>query len=131
MARPNSEFPTELELEILKILWESSPLLVRDVRSHLEGNGRALSHSTVITMLNIMHRKGYVQRKKDGKSFLFSPNVEKQKVESGIVGDVISRVFQGSAEALVLNLLETTDLDTDELAEIRKLINRKAREKKK
>ena len=130
MARPNSEHPTELELEILKILWEQSPQMVRDVRSHLEAIGRTLSHSTVITMLNIMHRKGYVRRKKEGKSFLFSPKVEKQSIESNIVGDIVARVFRGSAEALVLNLLETNDLDTDELSEIKKLINRKSKEKK-
>lgn len=129
MARPESEHPTELELEILKILWDDSPLPVRDVRARLETQaGRPLAHSTVITMLNIMHRKGFVRRKKDGKSFLFSPRLGKETVAGSIVGDVLSRVFEGSASDLVLNLLETADLDADELAELRKLIARKARE---
>lgn len=132
MARPTSEHPTELELEILKILWNTSPLSVREVREHLEDQAdRSLTHSTVITMLNIMHRKGYLKRKKVGKSFLFSPKINKTKVTGGMVGDLLSRVFEGSAEAMVLNLLETTDLDGEELAEIRKLINRKVREQKK
>ena len=131
MARPTSEYPTELELEILKILWESSPLSVREVREQLEDHAdRVLTHSTVITMMNIMHRKGFLKRKKEGKSFLFSPKIKKGKVTGGMVGDMLSRVFEGSAEAMVTNLLETADLDSDELAEIRKLINRKAREKK-
>ena len=121
-----------MELEILKILWNTSPLSVREVREHLEDQAdRSLTHSTVITMLNIMHRKGYLKRKKVGKSFLFSPKINKTKVTGGMVGDLLSRVFEGSAEAMVLNLLETTDLDGEELAEIRKLINRKVREQKK
>ena len=131
MARPGSEHPTELELEILKILWEESPLPVREVRAKLETNaGRKSAHSTVITMLNIMFDKGYLKRKKDGKSFLFSPKVKQADVTGGMSGDLLSRAFGGSLSAMVLNLLETQDVDAEELAEIRKLIARKAKEKK-
>jgi predicted transcriptional regulator len=130
MARPGSEHPTELELEILKVLWNESPLPVREVRERLQSAGRTLAHSSVITMLNIMFRKGLVRRQKLGKSFLFSPKLQKQAIAGGIVEDVLSRVFEGSASALVLNLLETADLDADELAEIRKLIAKKAKEQK-
>lgn len=131
MARPKSENPTELELEILKILWQESPLSVRDVRLQLAKLGRDLTHSSVITMLNIMVRKGYLEREKEGKAFLFSPTESKQNVTSSIVGDVVSRVFEGSTSAMMLSLLDTGDLDADELGEIRKLINRKAKEQKK
>lgn len=129
MARPESENPTELELEILKILWGESPLPVREVRNRLETQAnRPLAHSSVITMLNIMHRKGFVRRKKEGKSFLFSPRLKKETVAGSIVGDVLSRVFEGSASEMMLNLLETADLDVNELTELRKLIARKAKE---
>jgi BlaI family penicillinase repressor len=130
MARPGSEHPTELELEILKILWEESPLPVREVRERLGHADRTLTHSSVITMLNIMVRKGFLRRQKDGKAFLFAPKVPKENITGGIVGDLLAKVFNGSPQALVLNLLETTDLDSEELAEIRRLINRKAKEQK-
>ena len=130
MARTKSQHPTELELEILKILWEEAPLPVREVRARLESRAdRPLAHSTVITMLNIMYDKGFLKRKKDGKSFLFSPKVKKDRVTGGMMGDLLSRAFNGSPAAMVLNLLETTDVDADELAEIRKLISRKTKEK--
>ena len=130
MARTRSQHPTELELEILKILWEEAPLPVREVRARLESRAdRPLAHSTVITMLNIMYDKGFLKRKKDGKSFLFSPKVKKDRVTGGMMGDLLSRAFNGSPAAMVLNLLETTDVDADELAEIRKLISRKTKEK--
>lgn len=131
MARSESERPTELELEILKVLWEESPLLVRDVRARLDQHAnRPLAHSSVITMLNIMHRKGFLKRRKEGKSFLFSPNVEKESVMGRMTGDLLSRLFNDSPSAMVLNLLETADIDSDELAEIRKLIVRKTKEAK-
>ena len=129
MARRGSEYPTELELEILKVLWGEADLPVRDVRMRLEEQAkRILTHSSVITMLNIMVRKGYLRRRKQGKAFLFSPRVDKRNVSGGIVGDLVARLFDGSPSAMMLNLLETADLDSAELSELRKLINRKAKE---
>jgi BlaI family penicillinase repressor len=131
MARPESEHPTELELEILKVLWNESPLPVREVRARLEEAGRTLAHSSVITMLNIMHRKGYLKRRKEGNAFVFAPKVAKERVTGGMIRDLLARVFEGSTSAMVLNLIETADLDAEELAELRTLISRKAREQQK
>jgi predicted transcriptional regulator len=129
MPRPESEHPTELELDILKILWTDSPLAVREVRERLARDaGRPLAHSSVITMLNIMHRKGFVRRKRDGKAFLFSPRIDRNCVTGQMMRDLMSRAFDGSAKAMVLNLLDVAELDADELAELRKLIGRKAKE---
>ena len=131
MARSESEHPTELELEILKVLWDESPLPVREVRARLDQSaGRLLAHSTVVTMLNIMHRKGFVRRRKEGRAFFFSPKDQRKNVVGRMMGDLVSKAFDGSATALVLNLIETNDLDAEELGELRKLINRKAKEKK-
>ncbi|MDZ4658948.1 MAG: BlaI/MecI/CopY family transcriptional regulator [Bythopirellula sp.] len=131
MARPGSKHPTDLELEILKVLWDKSPLPVREVRERLALHAeRQLTHSSVITMLNIMVRKGFVRRRKEGKAFLFTPQVGKESVTGGFVEGLLSRVFEGSTTAMVLNLLETTDLDAEEIAELRRLINRKAKEQK-
>ena len=131
MARPGSEHPTELELEILKILWEESPLPVREVRLRLEKKAkRKLTHSTVITMLNIMYDKGYLLRKKDGKSFLFAPKIKQASVSKGMVHDLLGRVFDGSAKAMMLSLIESTDLDDMELADLKKMINQKVKERK-
>lgn len=131
MPRAESAHPTELELEILKVLWDESPLPVREVRARLETEaGRPLAHSSVITMLNIMHRKGFLRRRKEGKAFLFSPKVERDRVTGRMMGDLLTRVFDGSPSAMVLNLIESADLDADELTKLRTLINRKAREER-
>ncbi len=81
-------------------------------------------------MLNIMHRKGYVTRRKKANAFLFSAKDKRQNVIGKMMGSMVSRVFGGSATALVSNLLETNDLDEKELIELRKLIAKKVKEKK-
>lgn len=128
MARPASEHPTELELSILKVLWQEAPKTVDEVRESLAAAGRELTHSSVITIMNIMVGKGYLQRAKKGRAFEFTPLLEENSVGQSMVQDLLSRVFDGSARSLVLQLLETADVDTDELAAIRQLINRKAKE---
>jgi len=128
MARPASEHPTELELAILKVLWQKAPGTVEQVREALAASGRELSHSSVITVMNIMVRKRYLTRKKAGRAFEYEPTVQEKDVNQGLLNDLLQRVFDGSAKAVVLGLLETADVDADELVEIRRLINRAAKE---
>ncbi len=128
MARPSSEHPTELELMILKILWGASPLPVREIRRLLAAEGRVLAHTSVITTLNIMVRKRTLKRAKKGNAFLFAPSVSQKGVSGRMLGDVVRRVFDGSVKAVVEALLESSDVDADELLELRRYINRKARE---
>lgn len=99
MARTASEQPTELELEILKVLWQESPLPVAKVGERLaEHAERELTHSSVITMLNIMVRKGFLRRQKEGKAFLFAPKVRQEDINGNFVGDLVLRVFGGSPQ---------------------------------
>lgn len=129
MPQHASEYPTELELLILKVLWEESPLPVGDVQERLaKGHKRKLTYSTVITVLNVMVKKKYLKRVKEGKAFQYSPLVTEENVGRSMLGDIVDRVFDGSASAVMLNLLENRDMDAEELKEIRKLINRLARE---
>ncbi len=128
MARPASEHPTELELSILKLLWQKAPLLVEEVREALASAGRELTYSSVITIMNIMVRKKYLKRNKNGRAFEFTPLLEEDSVGRSMLQDLMTRVFDGSATSLMLQLLETGDVNSEELAAIRQLINRKAKE---
>lgn len=130
MARPASEFPTGLELEILKVLWNSSPCTVREIREQMAETGRESAHTSVITILNIMVDKRYLDKKKDGKSYLFWPIVSEPDISQRMLGDMVARVFDGSASRLVLNLIDGEKIQEQELLELRKLINQKVREQR-
>jgi BlaI family penicillinase repressor len=132
MSRPSSDHPTELELQILKILWDQSPRTVREVRDALAQQGRDLAHTSVITTLGTMVQKGQLQKlpPQEGKAFRFSPLLAQDDVSSGMLGDLVTRVFDGSAEALMLSLLDVTELEEHELARLRKLLGKKLREAK-
>jgi BlaI family transcriptional regulator, penicillinase repressor len=125
MARPAAEQPTELELRILKILWRKSPQFVRDIRDELAKLGRDIAHTSVITTLNTMVKKRIVIRKREGNAFLFSPRITREQVSRSVLGDIVNRVFDGSAKAVLLGVFEQNDIDRGELKELRKLIDQR------
>jgi predicted transcriptional regulator len=126
MARRTSAHPTELELEILKILWREGPLPGRRVRDLL-AQVRDLAYTSVMTIMKIMTHKRYVRRKRVDGNYVYSPCVTEEVVTRGMLCDLVERVFDGSATAVMLNLLETAELGEDELKEIRRLVNRKGK----
>ncbi len=125
MARSASRHPTELELEILKILWRDGPSNVRHVRDALAGF-RDLAYTSVMTIMTIMARKGYVKRKKAEGGYVYRAAISAESTTRGMLRDLVDRAFDGSAAALMVNLLETGDLDAEELRRLRELINQKA-----
>jgi len=130
MARRQSEYPTELELQILKVLWQRSPLPVREVRDALAAAGRDLAHTSVITTLNVMVRKKYLRRWMQGNACLFEPRISREEASRRMLGDMVSRVFDGSAKAVVLGLFDLAGLNADDLKELRRLVNQKAKERR-
>jgi predicted transcriptional regulator len=125
MPRPVSRYPTELELQILKILWREAPLLAREVQARLTADGRSLAKTSVITTLNTMFQKKYLARKKQGNTYLFSPRITEEQVAGRVLDDVVDRVFDGSTAAVMLSLFDARQINKNELEELRSLIDRK------
>jgi BlaI family penicillinase repressor len=125
LARPVSRHPTELDLEILKVLWARSPATARDVQAALAPD-RPLAYTSVLTILNIMARKRYVKRTKSGPSYAYAPVVSESATTRSMLRDLVRRVFRGSASSLVLNLLSDADLDDAELRQIRQILKDKS-----
>jgi predicted transcriptional regulator len=125
MARPTSKYPTNLELQILKVLWRESPLLARDVQAALASEGRDLAKTSIITTLNTMVAKRYLMRTRQGNMYLFSPRISESEVNERVLGDVVDRVFDGSASAVLIKLFDVKEIDADELKELRRIIDRK------
>jgi BlaI family transcriptional regulator, penicillinase repressor len=111
---------TPLELEIMNVLWETGPANVQRVQATIKG--RELAYTTVQTMLNVLHRKGKVKRQLKDRAYLYRPVVSRQSAVTQAVGDMLDRFFGGSADSLVLNLVETRQLTPEKLAQIQKLL---------
>ena len=112
---------TPLELEIMNVLWETGPANVQTVQAGLKG--RDLAYTTVQTMLNVLHRKGRVKRQLKERAFLYQPLLSRQKAVTQAVGDMIERFFGGSADSLVMNLMETRKLTPEKLARLQMLVD--------
>ena len=126
MARPKSEQLTPLELEIMHVLWDTGAANVQTVQQMLK---RELAYTTVQTMLNILHRKGKVKRALKDRAYFYKPAVSRSQVASHHLGDLVDRLFGGSAESLVVSLLETKHLTPGKLARLNKLL-KEAKEKR-
>jgi BlaI family transcriptional regulator, penicillinase repressor len=125
MARKKNEQLTPLELEIMKVLWETGPANVQTVQKRLE---RELAYTTVQTMLNVLHRKGKAKRTLRDKAYFYRPAVSRSQVIGNAVGDLIERMFGGSAESLVMSLVETRHLTPEKLSRLNKLIEKESRD---
>lgn len=127
MARQSSRHPTELEHAILHVLWDRGPSTVREVRNALEPE-RDLAYTTVMTTLTTMHRKKYVNRSKDGLGYVYRARIKQTATAGRMLQDVIHRAFSGSTSAVVQHLIETSNLEDDELESLRALIDRRVEE---
>src|SRR5262249_37088845 len=129
MARPSSRHPTELELEILKALWARGPCSVKQIQEAL-AESRELAYTTVMTMLTIMTNKKYVRRVSSGSGNTYEAVIGQEAASGNMLQDLVDRVYDGSVPAVVQQLLESSDLDADELEAIRQLIRRKQKEQR-
>jgi predicted transcriptional regulator len=124
MARiKQSEQLTTLELEIMQVLWETGAANVQTVQQHLE---RELAYTTVQTMLNVLLRKGKVKRKLSDKAYFYRSVVSRSQVVSQTIEDLINRLFGGSAEKLVMSMVEAEHLTADDLSRLNAIIEKEA-----
>lgn len=122
MPRPKSNHPTPGELEVLKILWDRGPSTVRQVMERLNAE-RPRAYTSVMSLLTVMTEKGLLNRKPQGRAFVYEAVVREDSTLRRMVADLTERVFDGSAQQLVVHLLEQTEPSAAELDEIRQLID--------
>jgi predicted transcriptional regulator len=121
VPRKKTEQLTPFEMEIMNVLWETGPASVQTVQQRL---ARQSAYTTVQTMLNVLHRKGKVRRKLKDRAYYYQPAVSRRQVASQAIGDIIERLFGGSAESLVMSLLETRHLTPEKLSRLNKLLDK-------
>ena len=109
------------ELEIMKIVWRKRMATVRDVYETLLEH-RKIAYTTVMTTMNILEQKGFLKKAAGERAYLYRPARAQKLVVGGMVRDFIDRVFNGSAEPLLLHLVEDRKLTVKDLDEIRRMI---------
>lgn len=113
--------PTDTELAILRILWERGASTVREVHEALS-RARPAAYTTALKMLQIMTAKGLVRRDVTDRTHVYQAKLSEEQTQRQLVRDLVDRAFGGSASKLVLQALASKRATTEELVEIRKLI---------
>ena len=122
--RPPSATLTDQELEIMKIVWRSGASTVRGVYEDLLER-RKIAYTTVMTMMNILEQKGYLKKTQKDRAYVYQATRPQKQVIRGMVREFVDRVFNGSAEPLLLHLVEDRRLSESDLDEIRRLMREK------
>ena len=128
MSKAKDHSLTPTELEIMNVLWETGPANVQTIQQRLP---RELAYTTVQTMLNILHRKGKVRRSLKGRTYFYKAVISRQQVVNHTISGLVDRLFGGSAESLVMSLLETKYLTPQKLAKLNEAVKATSKEEDK
>jgi BlaI family transcriptional regulator, penicillinase repressor len=122
MAHEPLQKPTASELEILRVLWTRGPSTVREVHESLREQ-KALGYTTVLKLLQIMTAKGTVRRNEEQRAHVYEACLPATETKRQLAGDVLQRVFEGSASELMMHALAGRRTSKKELEELRRLLD--------
>jgi predicted transcriptional regulator len=117
---------TEVELELMNVIWEIGPCTVKDVQTALP-EGRDLAYTSVATMMKILEQKGALTSQKQERAHLYSPCVSRGDYEKMSLRHLTKNVFRGSPASIVMRLLDDSSLNKKELEAIRALLTKGAK----
>jgi len=112
---------TEAELRLMDVLWEKGPSTIQQVLEALPGKP-ALAYNSVLTTMRILEKKGYVKHLKDGRAHIYTPVIERQEATRSEISHLVHRFFQNSRDLLLLNILEDSSIDEEELNRLREIL---------
>jgi BlaI family transcriptional regulator, penicillinase repressor len=121
MARRPSESLTEAELRVMRVLWSRKQATVGDILEHWEGE-RTPAYNTILTVLGILERKGYVTHTREGRAFTYLPLVAQREARQSALSHILHRFFDDSRELLVLDLLGHEESNAEEVSRVRELL---------
>ena len=107
----------------MKIVWRLEQATVRDVYEELLKH-RKVAYTTVMTMMKILENKKHLKRTQEDRAYVYRPTKPKDQVLGGMVREFVNRVFNGSAEPLLMHLIEDSNLTQKDLDDIARMIRR-------
>jgi len=119
--------PSDLEMQILSVLWENGPLTARQVMEAMP-DGKQRAYTSVLSVMQVMKKKGLLTHKTQGTAHVYRPAQSKQRVLKPFMRKMVSEVFAGRPAALMQALLAETPVSEAELEEMQKLLAQAKRE---
>ncbi len=120
--------PTERELEALKVLWDHGEATVREVCDAMNAAGdhkdnTGLAYTTVLSLLQVMEQKKLVAHRREGKAYVYLPQVEREQTLRGLAAGFLERVFDGSLDEYLVHALGTRQVSQQELQQLEAMLN--------
>ena len=120
--------PTERELEALKVLWQHGEATVRTIADAMNAGDQSLAYTTVLSLLQVMEQKGLVSHRRDGKAYVYLPQVERDKTFRSLASDFLEQVFDGAVDEYLVHALQSRRLSADELDQLEAMITNARKE---
>jgi BlaI family transcriptional regulator, penicillinase repressor len=114
----------ELETAVMELLWREAGLTVNQVEERLQRR-RKIAHTTVLTTLDRMHRKGYLTREENRKAFVYAPRYTREEFERGLAQEVLGALLGGLGEPVLSTFVELVGKDEAKLERLEELIRQK------
>jgi predicted transcriptional regulator len=127
MKRPSFDHLTDLQRQIMNLVWDLREASVSTVQSRLQSQGKVLAYTSVLTMLRRLEKAGWLRHRSEGRTFVYLPAFSKEAEAAHAFRRLLDRLFQGRAGLLVQHLIESEALNDGELAEIKRMIARRKR----
>jgi BlaI family penicillinase repressor len=124
--RQTLPLPTDAEIDILAVLWRLGPATVREVHEEL---GKDSGYTTTLKQMQLMTEKGLLVRSERFRSHVYEPGIPREQTQKQIAADLLKRAFDGSAKSLVMGALSAKPASSEELADIRKMLEEFAKKK--
>ena len=128
MARRTSRVLTEVELEFMQILWDRGEATPEKIQDDLKERGRILTGGSIRKVLSILMKKGYVERRKQGKGFSHRASVQEKQAHGSMIRDLMNRAFDGSPSLMVAALLDAGSVPDEDMKTIERLITERKKE---
>ncbi|OWQ85231.1 hypothetical protein CDN99_22075 [Roseateles aquatilis] len=116
---------SELQLALMRVLWERGHASTAEVAEALRDQQRPLAHTTVATLLTRLEKRGLIVSERDGRALVYRPAVSEPQVQRSMVSGLLSTLFGGRPEALLSHLVEEGELGDDDLARMRAMLQKK------
>ncbi len=119
---------TDLELEVMKAVWQRGEATVRDVYEEMAAQ-RKIAYTTALTMMGILEQKGYLKKTAGERAYIYRPAHPQKQVVGGMVKEFVNRVFSGSAKPLLVHLAESREISKEDLDEIAGLLKERRKQR--